>query len=243
MGSKSLELEGMEVPIIGSDSVKWLGVSVPSSSPPSTAAVTYDTLALPPPPSSALPSRDAASCSIIGDPPTYVFWRLVESRLPEVLADHSKCLTCGRRVFSYMFCVSSMQTSGASGNPYLLYALTVSGVAYLFRLKSIYDYASYSVFPPNQIIMYNIQSHPPRGTITAITATAGCLVIGRNDGSITCFQLGILEPGGPSFGHELRDDAGFGRLWGLVSRVHFHIHHSLIINKLETLSSPRVQLL
>ncbi|KAI8531928.1 hypothetical protein RHMOL_Rhmol11G0174200 [Rhododendron molle] len=89
------------------------------------------------------------------------------------------------------------ETSVASGNPYLLYALTVSGVAYLFRLKSIDDYASYSVLPPNQITEYNMQSYPPHGTITAVAATAGCLVLGRNDGSVGCFQLGILEPGAP----------------------------------------------
>lgn len=42
-----------------------------------------------------------------------------------------------------------------------------------------------------------MQSYPPHGTITAVAATAGCLVLGRNDGSVGCFQLGILEPGAP----------------------------------------------
>lgn len=239
MESKSLE--GMEVPIIGSESVKWLEVSVPSSSSPSTAAVTNGTLALPPPPSSALSTRDAASCSIIGDPPTYLFWRIHKDD-PHALEIQELCgykefPKIGLRIiFPDALCpfafISKNETSGASGNPYLLYALTVSGVAYLFRLKSICDYASYSVFPPNQITVYNIQSHPPHGTITAITATEGCLVIGRNDGSVSCFQLGTLEPGAPGFVHELRDDAGFGRLWGLVSRRSVGAVQDLVISEL-----------
>ncbi|KAL6956678.1 hypothetical protein U1Q18_035581 [Sarracenia purpurea var. burkii] len=85
----------------------------------------------------------------------------------------------------------------ASGNSYLLYTLTISGVAYLFRLKSIYSYASCSVFPPNQITELNIQSYPNYGAITAVAAAAGCLVIGRNDGSVSIFQLGLHEPCAP----------------------------------------------
>ncbi|KAI8531929.1 hypothetical protein RHMOL_Rhmol11G0174300 [Rhododendron molle] len=73
MGSRSLE--GMEVPITGSDSVKWLQLSVPFSSPYSTAAAaTNGTLALLPQPYSAPATRDSASCSIVGDPSTYLFW-------------------------------------------------------------------------------------------------------------------------------------------------------------------------
>ncbi|KAF7127679.1 hypothetical protein RHSIM_Rhsim11G0112000 [Rhododendron simsii] len=236
MGSRSLE--GMEVPITGSDSVKWLQLSVPSSSP---AAAANGALALPPRPYSALATRDAASCSIIDDPPTYLFWRIHKDN-PHALEIQELCgyreyPKIGLRIiFPDALCpfafISKDETSGASGNPYLLYALTVSGVAYLFRLKGIDDYASCSVFPPNQITEYNMQSYPPHGTITAVAATAGCLVLGRNDGSVGCFQLGILEPGAPGFVHELRDDAGFGRLWGLMSRTSVGAVQDLVISEL-----------
>lgn len=76
----------------------------------------------------------------------------------------------------------------------MLYALTISGVAYLIRLRNIYDY---SLFPANDILEYNTQIEPHHGAITAVAARAGCLVVGRIDGSISCFQLGILDPIAP----------------------------------------------
>ena len=33
--------------------------------------------------------------------------------------------------------------------------------------------------------------------ITAVTATAGGLVVGTSDGSVFCFQLGVLDPSAP----------------------------------------------
>lgn len=59
---------GMEVPIIGSDDVKWIEVSVPSSRPP--AAITVPSLSHP----CAPLTKDAASCHFIGDPPHYLIW-------------------------------------------------------------------------------------------------------------------------------------------------------------------------
>ncbi|RVW42695.1 Nuclear pore complex protein NUP160 [Vitis vinifera] len=106
-----------------------------------------------------------------------------------------------------------------SGNLYLLYALTVSGVAYLFKLRNIYTYESCSIFPSNDLIEFNLQTHPHYGEITAVAATSGSLVIGRSDGSVSLFQLGMFDQSAPDFVHELRDDAGIGRLWGFISRL------------------------
>ncbi|KAJ9550716.1 hypothetical protein OSB04_014761 [Centaurea solstitialis] len=108
--------------------------------------------------------------------------------------------------------------SSPSGSPYMLYTLTAVGVAYLIRLTDIINYASCSVFPPNEVVELNIQSYCNYGAITAISATAGCLIIGGRDGSVGCFRLGILDPSAPGFLHELRDDSSFGRLWNLMSR-------------------------
>jgi nuclear pore complex protein Nup160 len=60
MGTNST-LAGKEVPIIGSDSVRWTDLSVPSSS-----NITVD--------AGAAITDDRASCSVIGDPPTYLIW-------------------------------------------------------------------------------------------------------------------------------------------------------------------------
>lgn len=108
--------------------------------------------------------------------------------------------------------------SSPPGNPYMLYTLTVAGVAYLIRLTDITNYSSCSVIPPHEVVELNIQSYCNYGAITAISATTGCLVIGGRDGSVGCFKLGILDPSAPGFLHELRDDSSFGRLWNLMSR-------------------------
>lgn len=60
MESRS-RLAGMEVPIIGSDSVKFVQLSLASSTSTSASAPTPFT-------------RDVGSCSIIGNPPAYFTW-------------------------------------------------------------------------------------------------------------------------------------------------------------------------
>lgn len=61
MGRKSLV--GMEVPFIGSDSVKWVEASVPDTFASASGLRSV-----------APPTEDCASCSIIGTPPTYLIW-------------------------------------------------------------------------------------------------------------------------------------------------------------------------
>ncbi|GMN70652.1 hypothetical protein TIFTF001_039695 [Ficus carica] len=69
MGSRCT-LVGVEVPIIGSDSVKWTELSLP---PSSTAIAISDSDTNVSVPSICSPlSDDFASCSAIGDPPIYV---------------------------------------------------------------------------------------------------------------------------------------------------------------------------
>lgn len=99
--------------------------------------------------------------------------------------------SCKHNMFLYM------QIRCTSGNLYLLYALTVSGVAYLFKLRNIYTYESCSIFPSNDLIEFNLQTHPHYGEITAVAATSGSLVIGRSDGSVSLFQLGMFDQSAP----------------------------------------------
>lgn len=105
-----------------------------------------------------------------------------------------------------------MQANWNSGNPYLLYALTVSGVAYLIKLKNINNYVSSYVFPPNEIIEFDIQTYPHYGAITAVAAVSGSLVIGANDGSVGCFQLGMLDPSAPGMMYVLHLCSSFPSL-------------------------------
>lgn len=87
-----------------------------------------------------------------------------------------------------------MQTASSSRFPYLLYVLTVSGVAYLLKIRNFSTYVSCSVVPADELSELNVYSYSNNVPVTAVTATSGCLVVGRNDGSVSCFQLGVLDP-------------------------------------------------
>lgn len=102
---------------------------------------------------------------------------------------------------------------------YMLYVLTVSGVALLCHLRSPFSYVSGSVLHQDDIAEFNLQTQAQSAKVTAVTAKPGCIVIGRQDGSICSYSLGKLAPNSPGFSNELRDDAGIGRLWTLMSRT------------------------
>lgn len=84
----------------------------------------------------------------------------------------------------------------ASADCLVLYTLTITGVAYLIKLRSNLDYGT-SFVPASEVIEYNAQVQPHCGAITAVAASEGCLLTGRSDGSIGSFQLGILDPSAP----------------------------------------------
>ncbi|KAG4996199.1 hypothetical protein JHK82_027013 [Glycine max] len=218
MGTGST-LAGKEVPIVGSDAVRWIDLSVPSSS--NIAAV--DGVA-------ALPTTDdRASCFVIGDPPTYLIWRIHKAQpqsleLLELAASKEFPRVGLRFTFPDALCpfafIGKNEISGASRFPYLLYVLTVSGVAYLLKIRNVSAYTSVSVFPVDELLEVNVRDYIPNHAtaITTVMATVGGLVVGTSDGSVFCFQLGVVDPSAPGFMHELRDEAGISRLWGLISR-------------------------
>lgn len=91
-----------------------------------------------------------------------------------------------------------MQITGTSRFPYLLYVLDVSGVAYLLRIRNVSAYASCSIIPVDEVLELNLNDYiPNQVAITAVTATSRCLIIGTSDGSVFCFQLGVLDPSAP----------------------------------------------
>ncbi|KAK7355535.1 hypothetical protein VNO80_14793 [Phaseolus coccineus] len=218
MGTGSA-LAGKEVPVVGSDAVRWIDLSVASSS--SIVAANGD--AAPP------PTYDRASCFVVGDPPTYLIWRIHKAlphslELLELGASKEFPRVGLRFTFPDELCpfafICKNEISGASRFPYLLYVLTVSGVAYLLRIRNLSAYASISIFPVDELLEVNVRGYIANhaATIAAVTATAGGLLVGTSDGSVFCFQLGVLDPSAPDFVHELRDEAGITRLWGLIPR-------------------------
>ncbi|KAK6925523.1 Nuclear pore complex protein NUP160, partial [Dillenia turbinata] len=226
----------MEVPITGSDCVKFVDVQVPRLSEQPDAAAPATLL------------RDAASCFTIttGDHPTYLIWiefacialistnfnlvfRRIHKSVPNVLELLEICAykefpRIGLRItFPYALCPSAFICKGdeiryTSGSVYALYVATVCGSAYLFKLRHLSTYASSSVFSTNEFIEFSDPIQLNAGAITAAAAIPGCLVVGKSDGSVGCIQLGRLDPSAPGFLHELRGDVGISRLWGFVSR-------------------------
>ena len=83
--------------------------------------------------------------------------------------------------------------------PYLLYVLTVSGVAYLLKIRNVSAYTSVSVFPVDELLEVNVRDYIPNHAtaITTVMATVGGLVVGTSDGSVFCFQLGVVDPSAP----------------------------------------------
>nr|GMD47158.1 nuclear pore complex protein NUP160 isoform X1 [Ipomoea batatas] len=196
MGSRSF-LAGMEVPIIGSDAIKWIQLSVPSSAstPAEAAAVLPDHL-----------NRDTASYAVFGNPPTYLIWRINKSQANVVeimqLNDDKEFPNIGLQIvfpdalFPFTL-ICENQANLLTGGHFTLNALTISGVTYLIKLKDVSTYISSSVLPSSEVIECNTQMNPHHGAITAVAATAGSIVVGRNDGSVSCFQLGMVEPSAP----------------------------------------------
>ncbi|XP_030553691.1 nuclear pore complex protein NUP160 isoform X1 [Rhodamnia argentea] len=211
-----MRLVGTEVPVLGSDSVIWIELSVP------TAPTGRDAFA-------PLP-EDYASCSALADPPSYLIWRIHKAsphalELLHISPQQEFPRTGLRILFSdalspFAF-VCPNESNLGSRSPYLLYAMTVSGVAFMFQLRHISSYtsSSSSIFPASDFVELDVRTFLSRGRITSIAATSGCLLVGTDDGSLVSLKLGSLLPTVPGFLHELRDDSGIGRLLGFMSRV------------------------
>ncbi|CAI9101446.1 OLC1v1038776C1 [Oldenlandia corymbosa var. corymbosa] len=209
---------GMEVPILASDSIKWFQVSVPSTSSSSSSASNSASAA-------TAATRDCASCCVVGNPPTYLIWKIsqTQSDILEVLevVGNEEFPKFGLRIqfpdALFPFAHIEKDKSYGSQNSYLLTAVTVRGLAFLVKLKSVHNYASCSMLTSRDVFEYNMQSNPQCGEITAVTTFSGSLLVGRSDGSICGYQLCFLDPNAPGFMWELRDDV-FGRLWDIMSR-------------------------
>ncbi|XP_031496549.1 nuclear pore complex protein NUP160 isoform X2 [Nymphaea colorata] len=204
----------VEVPVIGSDSVQWVDVTVPSSAEDSGEPCAPTT-------------ENAAGYAVVGDLPVYLVWRIHKDS-PNFLELLELCGSnefpkCGLRLmFQNALCpfafICGNKIQGSAGGAYV-YVLTVSGFAYLFRLRNLGAYVSGSVFPENDLMVVDLRAQNSQDVkTTRISALPGLLVLGRSDGSVGCFEFGTPVPGSQSSTYELRD-VGLSRIWGLVSRT------------------------
>ncbi|XP_008457194.1 nuclear pore complex protein NUP160 isoform X3 [Cucumis melo] len=219
---RRMPLAGMETSVMANDSVEFIGVSVPSSSSRDasiTSVASQATTSL---------TEDHASCVVVGDPPTYLIWS-IRKILPHVVellefSTSNEFRRIGLRIafpetLHPAVFVCKNEISSSMGHPFLMYAVTSSGFAYCLKLRNLSSYVSYSAIPLDEVVEFNLQTHPDNKPVTSVSAISGCLVIGRNDGSVSCYKLGSLDQHTPGFEHELRDDSGFNRLLGFISRV------------------------
>ncbi|XP_078447817.1 SUPPRESSOR OF AUXIN RESISTANCE1 isoform X2 [Wolffia australiana] len=207
-------IDGAEVPISGGDKVRWIEISVPSSRQRSSPAI-----------HASRSSNDAAGCHFIdGDRPAYLFWR-IHCSVPNVIEVLELCpskeypesglkLVFPEPLFAFSF-ICRDESFDRAGRRYLLYALTASGIAYVLKLGEVSSYVSGSVISQSDYVEFDVQKD---SNVTAVAAIFGCLLLGRQDGLISCYKLGLLDQSSPGFTFELRDDVGIGRLWSLVSR-------------------------
>nr|GEW94264.1 hypothetical protein [Tanacetum cinerariifolium] len=212
-------LSGKEVPIISNDTVKWSNVGVPNST----------SVIQPSPDFHTPPINDASSMCIIRNhdesPPIYFLWRINKKR-PNILelvqfGSFAEFPWVGLRIqFASALCpfasLCKNQSESASVMPYMLYTLSVEGVAYLIKLNNLTNYGWCSFFPTTDVVELNMRSYGD-GSITAIAATTGFLVIGKEDGSLSCFRLGSLDSTSPGFVHELPEYPLPFPSWMLVS--------------------------
>uniref|UniRef100_A0A0D9VC52 Uncharacterized protein n=1 Tax=Leersia perrieri TaxID=77586 RepID=A0A0D9VC52_9ORYZ len=191
---------GTEVPIPGSDRIRWIDLTVPSTPSPSPEGD--------PDPFVLVPPRAASGFHVVsfGDSQSYLAWRFHEEH-QNVLEVIDFCASkefpsSGLRLaFQEALCPFSFLCACEGGRRdtpvYLLYVLTVSGVALLCHLRSPNSYTSGSILPQDDVVEFNLQTQAQSAKVTAVTAKSGCLVIGRQDGSICCYSLGKTKAVGP----------------------------------------------
>ncbi|KAM7250291.1 hypothetical protein ACFE04_022174 [Oxalis oulophora] len=227
----------MEVPITGSNSVNWIQISVPPSSSPSPPPLSFHL-------TQTYNDEDdnhcASSFSVItteeeedSPPSSSYFISRIHKTSPHSLhliqldSTIGLCVTFPESLTPLPLKISSSNGGGGNKrNELLLYAVTVSGIAYVIKLKtnfSAYVSSTNVLSPDRDFIEFNLQTYfanlnVPAVTVTCLAVQFGCLVLGRMDGVITCLRLGSLLQTAPGFSFELRDDTGIHRLWGFVSR-------------------------
>ena len=72
----------------------------------------------------------------------------------------------------------------------------MTGIVYLLRVRNVSAYKSSSVLPADEVIRaFDMHGYGP--ITSAAAMPSGCLVVGRSDGSVGCFQLGMFDPSSP----------------------------------------------
>ncbi|CAA7046484.1 unnamed protein product [Microthlaspi erraticum] len=224
-GNRRNSPAGMEVPVAGGGNVvKWVEISVP---PPSSSSNAIEFNSSEHNGCVLLPSfeEDYTSSSVIGENPISLIWRInkTSSNVLELLqlsANSGFPLTGLRFVFAHTLSpfafVFADEGIGNGRLVFFLYAITPSGVVYVLKLSNTSAYKSGSVFPIDHLIHLDVRPYLNEASVTSVAASPGFLFLGRSDGCVSCFQCFESPQKSSGFHQELRDDTGFGRLWGFV---------------------------
>ncbi|XP_024008157.1 nuclear pore complex protein NUP160 [Eutrema salsugineum] len=210
----------------GGNVVKWIDISVPSPSPSSSIIGTNSSedngRVL-------LPSTEedyASSCEIEETEISFI-WKINKTspnvlELLQLSAKSGFPMTGLRFVFAhnlspFAFVFAEEGSDSVSGRVvFFLYALTPSGVVYVLKLSNTQAYKSGSVFPLDHLIHLDVRPYLNETHVTSVAASPGFLFLGRSDGCVSCLQPFVSPQKHSGFHQELRDDTGFGRLWGFV---------------------------
>ncbi|MCO5575508.1 hypothetical protein L7F22_029309 [Adiantum nelumboides] len=102
-----------------------------------------------------------------------------------------------------------------------VYAVTISGVLYILRIRTLYKYRSISTLARSDIMQLSLVSELGRlDEITALNGVGEHVCVGGKSGSIFYYFVRSLNVETKEHCVELKDsDAILGRLWGLVARA------------------------
>lgn len=203
MGSK-WTLTGKEVPVIGSDSVKWIDLSICSS---------YSTTLSSSSSWSAVRSEECGGSCCVDEVDAVLVWRIKKTVLELFKVSSSQPFPILGLRFNFPKLLSPFAFVSNSNRKsyYSLYAFTVSGLAFHVNVSSDFSlYSSLSVFPSHDLEEVNLEEYGP---VIRVSAALGCVAFANSDGSLFSFRFGTNS----TTVHQLRHDSG-SRFWGFMSR-------------------------
>eukprot|EP00250_Pteridium_aquilinum_P008072 c17647_g1_i1 orf=202-4674(+) len=207
----------MEVPVAGSDQVKWARLMVPAQLPPSEPCCP--------------PSSDMAGTAAFRSPSRcFTIWR-VHKLSPAILElfdveDNEGNMSGLQLVFEeplspYIAVYPEQVQMNYKEGSLFVCVVTVSGVVYILKIRAFCKYRSVSAITRSDIFQFSLVSDLARlDEITSFAGLGGSICVGGKSGSILCYPIEQSNVEAKENSFELKDsDAILGRLWGLVARA------------------------
>ncbi|KAH7286776.1 hypothetical protein KP509_32G022400 [Ceratopteris richardii] len=205
----------MEVPVAGSDQIKWVRITVASEIPTSAPCCTIC-------PDLA---GSIVDCSLSR---RLIIWRVHTSSPTTIevfgMQDNDATMSGRQLVFGeplspYVAVYSKQVQSVGEDGVLFVCAITISGILYILRIRRSYMHKNVFTLAKSDMMQFSLSNEI--GHLEQITAFAGLdgnVCIGGKNGSILCYNDGMLD-GERECYFELKDpDAILGRLWGFVAR-------------------------